>query len=331
MKKLLKLCFALALCIVFTLPALADVPTAFDGSTAGIPGLSQLPTMPTGYSSGETPAAVSNMPTEIPGMSTYGDGLPHYPGTPDITVPPGTPTVTMPDFGDALIPGGFEFPSIPEIPPATFGSVTPAPSDTALPSAAETPDPPDTALPPAIETPAPPVSSTGFLDVPVGYYCEPAIQWMVDLGIASGVDDYYFAPDRTCNVAEVLTFLWHAKGSPEPVIYDSLSWLDDPSLDYYKPVMWAYSIGLIRDTSTDPALPCTRAMAMTYLWKLDGAKQIGNSGFTDVPLNADYAQAVAWATLHNITGGTSVTQFSPNLACTRGQIATFLYRNFALQ
>jgi len=51
-----------------------------------------------------------------------------------------------------------------------------------------------------------------------------------------------------------------------------------------------------------------------------------SSSFSDVPASASYAQAVAWAVAQGITSGTSKTTFSPNTACTRGQIVTFLYR-----
>lgn len=48
--------------------------------------------------------------------------------------------------------------------------------------------------------------------------------------------------------------------------------------------------------------------------------------FKDVPANAFYADAVAWAVKNDITSGTSNTTFSPNAPCTRGQIMTFLWR-----
>ena len=48
--------------------------------------------------------------------------------------------------------------------------------------------------------------------------------------------------------------------------------------------------------------------------------------FTDVPADAFYADAVAWAVENGITNGTSATQFSPNQTCTRAQTVTFLWR-----
>ncbi|MBR7033610.1 MAG: S-layer homology domain-containing protein [Clostridia bacterium] len=48
--------------------------------------------------------------------------------------------------------------------------------------------------------------------------------------------------------------------------------------------------------------------------------------FKDVPADAYYADAVAWAVRNNITTGTDKTHFSPNAGCTRGQVVTFLWR-----
>ena len=48
--------------------------------------------------------------------------------------------------------------------------------------------------------------------------------------------------------------------------------------------------------------------------------------FTDVPANAYYADAVAWAVANGITTGTDENTFSPNASCTRAQVVTFLWR-----
>ena len=42
--------------------------------------------------------------------------------------------------------------------------------------------------------------------------------------------------------------------------------------------------------------------------------------------NAWYADAVEWAVENEITAGTSANTFSPNAACTRAQMVTFLWR-----
>lgn len=48
--------------------------------------------------------------------------------------------------------------------------------------------------------------------------------------------------------------------------------------------------------------------------------------FVDVPASAYYYDAVAWAVENGVTGGTTATTFSPNNACTRAQMVTFLWR-----
>lgn len=53
----------------------------------------------------------------------------------------------------------------------------------------------------------------------------------------------------------------------------------------------------------------------------------GSTSFASVKeMEAEYAQAVAWAVNNNVTAGTSATTFSPDMTCTRGQIVTFLNR-----
>ena len=43
--------------------------------------------------------------------------------------------------------------------------------------------------------------------------------------------------------------------------------------------------------------------------------------------DAYYYEALLWAIETKLTNGTSATTFSPDAICTRGQMATFLYRN----
>ena len=50
------------------------------------------------------------------------------------------------------------------------------------------------------------------------------------------------------------------------------------------------------------------------------------AAFTDVPADAYYADAVAWAVESGITNGITATTFAPNRSCTRGQVVTFLWR-----
>ena len=59
-----------------------------------------------------------------------------------------------------------------------------------------------------------------------------------------------------------------------------------------------------------------------------GTLSISRTGitFNDVPADAYYAQAVAWAVNKGITSGTGGNNFSPDMTVTRGQAVTFLWR-----
>ena len=100
---------------------------------------------------------------------------------------------------------------------------------------------------------------------------------------------------------------------------------------YYDAVLWAVGKSITGGTSAttfDPSGNCTRAQAVTFLWRAAGspAPKTKAMPFTDVPAGSYYHDAVLWAIEQGITKGTSDTAFSPNATCTRAQIVTFLWR-----
>ena len=170
----------------------------------------------------------------------------------------------------------------------------------------------------------------GFSDVAANAWYRDAVEWAVDQGITSGTGETTFSPDRDCTRAEILTFLWRANGSPEA---EHLYGVWDVTADkyYFDAVQWAAEQDIIEHFGNfDPDAPCTRAMAVEFMWKAAGAQAITmDTGFTDVPMDASYSIAVDWAVIEGITSGTDENTFSPDLACTRGQIVTFLHRAYA--
>ena len=98
---------------------------------------------------------------------------------------------------------------------------------------------------------------------------------------------------------------------------------------YADAATWAYEKGLVSSNTFGGDIPCTRSMAVTYMWKAAGSPSAKSANFTDVSDEAEYASAVAWAVEKGVTSGTSATTFSPGNVCTRGQIVTFLYRHMA--
>lgn len=171
-----------------------------------------------------------------------------------------------------------------------------------------------------------PVQASAFTDVSSNAYYSDAVHWAVEKGITTGTSSTTFNPGATCTRAQIITFLWRASGSPEPAGTASVSDVKASNY-YYKAVLWAVENGIINGKSFSPNSPCTRAMAVEFIWKQSGSPSPSkNSSFTDVTDSASYAKAVSWALDKGVTGGTSNTTFSPDATCTRAQIVTFLYR-----
>ena len=100
---------------------------------------------------------------------------------------------------------------------------------------------------------------------------------------------------------------------------------------FYDPVLWALEKGITTGISEDlfaPAMGCTRAQVVTFLWRAAGepAPKSDVNPFSDVAEGTYYYDAVLWAVENGITNGISTDAFAPNATCTRGQIVTFLWR-----
>ena len=134
----------------------------------------------------------------------------------------------------------------------------------------------------------------------------------------------------TMPASKVTVTVAFAEKKAEPIVPEKL--FADVSAEeyYYEAVKWASENGVtggIGENLFGANLPCTRAQIVTFLWRAAGSpapKSI--SSFTDVPADAFYAKAVAWAVENGITSGTGESKFSPNATCTRAQAVTFLYR-----
>ena len=121
----------------------------------------------------------------------------------------------------------------------------------------------------------------------------------------------------------------------EPEVQE-LPFVDVADTAYYADaVRWAVAEGITGGTSAatfSPNAACTRAQAVTFLWRAAGSPVVNYAmGFTDVPADAYYAEAVRWAVSQGITTGATETTFAPDAPCTRAQIVTFIYRNVKAQ
>ena len=120
----------------------------------------------------------------------------------------------------------------------------------------------------------------------------------------------------------------------EPIdkLQGTVSFKDVDKKAYYAAaVEWAVAKNITKGTAADTFAPndtCTRGQIVTFLWRAAGEPTPSGTKnpFTDVKQSDYWYNAVLWAVEQGITTGTSATTFSPNEGCTRGQVATFLWR-----
>ncbi|WP_418973853.1 S-layer homology domain-containing protein, partial [Agathobaculum butyriciproducens] len=140
------------------------------------------------------------------------------------------------------------------------------------------------------------------------------------------VKSYTFENVRRTHTIEVI--FMKANGNPQIGVF-----VDVATGSYYEDAVdWAVENGITKgtdDTHFSPDGICTRAQAVTFLWRAAGSPKPETRAmpFTDVPVGSYYYDAVLWAVENGITKGTSDTTFSPNMTCTRAQIVAFLWRS----
>ena len=140
------------------------------------------------------------------------------------------------------------------------------------------------------------------------------------------VKSYTFENVRRPHTIEVI--FMKANGNPQTGVF-----VDVATGSYYEDAVdWAVENGITKgtdDTHFSPDGICTRAQAVTFLWRTAGSPkpEIRAMPFTDVPVGSYYYDAVLWAVENGITKGTTSTTFSPNMTCTRAQIVAFLWRS----
>ena len=140
------------------------------------------------------------------------------------------------------------------------------------------------------------------------------------------VKSYTFENVRRTHTIEVI--FMKANGNPQTGVF-----VDVATGSYYEDAVdWAVENGITQgtdDTHFSPDGICTRAQAVTFLWRAAGSPkpETRTMPFADVPAGSYYYDAVLWAVENGITKGTSDTTFSPDATCSRAQIVTFLWRS----
>ena len=149
---------------------------------------------------------------------------------------------------------------------------------------------------------------------------------LIDSKNVGAVKSYTFENVKKNHTIEVV--FMKASGNPQTGVF-----VDVPEGSYYEEaVNWAVEEGITTGTDATHFSPdgiCTRAQAVTFLWRAAGSPAAKSAvmPFADVKAGSYYYDAVLWAVENGITKGTSDTMFSPDATCSRAQIVTFLWRS----
>ena len=162
-------------------------------------------------------------------------------------------------------------------------------------------------------------NSKDFIDTR-NHWAREEIDFVSARELVNGMSDTIYAPNASATRAQLWTILARQNDAD---LSGGANW-------YEKAQLWSKDKGI--SDGTEPNAAINRAQMVTMLWRTMGQPAAGGAAnFNDVPANSYYAQAVAWAIENGITAGVGNGKFDPDAACTRGQIATFLYNYTARQ
>ena len=130
----------------------------------------------------------------------------------------------------------------------------------------------------AAGSPTPTITRNPFTDVkyPVGSDFYNAILWASQNGITAGKTTTTFAPNDNCTRAQIVTFLW--RYAKKPLGYYTNPFNDVNKNDhapYYDAILWAAGKGIATGNTPktfDPDGTCTRAEAVTFLYRYESTK-----------------------------------------------------------
>ena len=177
---------------------------------------------------------------------------------------------------------------------------------------------------------ADPAKAFSDIDENAFYYIPSLWASQTEPKITSGMSGNKFKPFNMCNRAQMITFLWNAKGCPDADLTNNPFTDVSESDFYYEAILWAKQAGITSGktaTEFDPMGPCSRGQFVIFLWRASGRLEVEvESEFTDVTAGTDLSKAVSWACFNHVTSGVTATKFKPSTSLNRAQAVTFLCR-----
>lgn len=101
--------------------------------------------------------------------------------------------------------------------------------------------------------------------------------------------------------------------------------------EFQTAILWAVNNGItagVDETHFEPNATCTRAQAVTFIWRAAGCPEpeTQDNPFNDVSEDSPFYKAILWGTENGIVCGYSDGSFKPSDPCTRAHVAAFLWR-----
>ena len=178
----------------------------------------------------------------------------------------------------------------------------------------------------------PSTGSTNFSDVPANQWYAPAVSYVTQRGLFSGVSETQFAPSHSMTRGMLVSVLYRFNGTSHT---GSTPFADVSSNAWYgNAVSWAYANNLVSgvsDTSFAPNTPITREQAAVMLaryLKFSGvALESGTPDFQDTASISGYAkESVGAMQKAGLLSGDNEGNFRPDAQITRAEIASIFMR-----
>ncbi|MEG1577384.1 MAG: S-layer homology domain-containing protein [Oscillospiraceae bacterium] len=139
----------------------------------------------------------------------------------------------------------------------------------------------------ALGSPKPVSTNNPFTDVKSTDYFYKSVLWAVEQNVTSGSSPTTFSPNTNCTNAQVVTFLWRAKGSPAPMDYIEKEYEEKfPGQYFVKALAWGTGVSLFiwipsqkrLNTPDTVNAPCLRGDLVAMLYNNAGSPNIKQYG-----------------------------------------------------
>lgn len=177
--------------------------------------------------------------------------------------------------------------------------------------------------------------SRHFLDVSAEAWYAPAVDYVAQVGLMTGVSERIFQPEAQTNRAMLATILYRMDGSPEQ---EDVAFADvEAGMWYTAAMVWAKETGVLTgygDGSFGPTDTLTREQVAVILYHYAQLKEYDTSAQGDLSRYLDAAEvsnfaleALSWANANELIVGGGNDTLDPKEPASRAQIAQIL-KNF---